>query len=256
MEKQKVFISGPISSRPDTYREDFALASELVERAGFIPILPSVLPLGMEQGDYMKITLAMLETSDMVLLLDGWTGSEGAQLEAAYAEYIKKPCVEMGRFREKYLTPEPELPKMPASRVERMFGPREDWPNKAEPIVERDKPDGYKGFLLIRCPNCGDVRGFCAKDYVTDTMCRNCGTDIHLKDLIPAHVNCEKCGSHFKYRTNIDIQEPVPFSCLECDAPVDLQLNPRGTAVTTMRDFKRGVPMMPGTSERQSHTGS
>ena len=242
MENQKVYISGPISDRLDTYQADFTAAAELVERAGFIPLNPATLPIGLEKADYMRITLAMLDSADMVLLLDDWTKSSGAQIEEGLADYTGKPTMDLRHFRERYF---PEPVKKPASRVERMFGAKEDWP-KAEtpPATERDYPEGYKGFLLIRCPDCGEVRGFCAKDYVTETECRKCGAVIPLEGLIPAHVNCGKCGNHFKYRTNIITQEPVPFSCLRCAAPIDLQLNARGTALVTLGDRRGGVLRM------------
>lgn len=238
MEKQKVFISGPISNRLDTYKADFDAAAEMVDRAGFIPINPAILPLGMDPADYMRITHAMLDSADMILLLDGWTESAGAQLEDGYAEYIGKPSFDLRNFKEKYL---PEPVRKPVSRVERMFGAKEDWPKKDQvPERRQDWQDGYKGFLLIRCPECGDVRGFCAKSFITETTCRNCGTEIPLEDLIPAHVNCGKCGAHYRYKTNIDTQEPVSFHCLGCEAPVDLQMNGRGTALVTLGDRRGG----------------
>lgn len=242
-DKRKVFISGPVSSRPDTYKAEFAAAADLVEHCGFIPLNPATLPVGMEQGDYMRITLAMLETSDMVLMLDGWEQSDGANLEAGFAEYIKKPCLDMGHFKDWYapLEPKPEPAIRPQRRVERLFGSQDSWPSAPkETKPERDRPEGWRGFLLVRCPECGDIRGFCTKATVTKSICKNCGTEIPLKDMIPAHVNCRKCGSHFKYMTNIVTQEPVAYHCINCEAPVDLQLNTRGTAIVTVGENTRG----------------
>ena len=239
---EKVYISGPITSKPDTYCENFAAAEKLVQTAGLVPLNPATLPLGLEKADYMRITLAMLDSADLVLLLDDWTQSSGAQLEEGLADYTGKPTMDLRHFKEKYLPEkEPEPVRRPPSRVERMFGAKEGWPKgspDAEP--ERDYPEGYRGFLLIRCPTCGEVRGFCAKEYITETTCRSCGEVIPLDDLIPAHVNCEKCGNHFKYKTNILTQDPVPFNCLRCSAPVDLQLNARGTALVTLGGKTRG----------------
>lgn len=134
------------------------------------------------------------------------------------------------------------------SRVERMFGRRESWNAPQQLAQTGGYTEGYKGFLLIRCPECGEVRGFCTKAAVTESICRNCGTRIPLECLIPAHVNCGKCGSHFKYRTNIDTDGPVHIACLECEAPVDLQLNGKGTALVTIGD-RRG-----GTNDRRFKT--
>ena len=237
-EKQKVYISGPISSRLDTYKAEFNAAAELVERAGFIPLNPATLPLGLESADYMRITLAMLDSADTVLLLDGWTQSSGAQLEEGLADYIGKTTMDLRHFKERYF---PEPPPKPVSRVERMFGSKADWKTpKAEAEPEREYPEGYRGFLLIRCPECGEIRGFCSKANITESTCRSCGHVIQLENLIPAHVHCDKCGRQYKYRTNIDTQEPVTWSCLNCEAPVDLQMNLRGTALITVGQNRRG----------------
>ncbi len=83
----KVFLSGPISSRMSTYKSDFAAWEKLVIYTGDIPINPATLPLGMEPADYMRITLAMLQSADAMLMLPGWEESAGATLEKTYAEY-------------------------------------------------------------------------------------------------------------------------------------------------------------------------
>lgn len=232
--KRKVFISGPITGNEDTYKAQFEYAAATVERAGDIPLNPAMLPLGLEQRDYMRICIAMLEAADTILQLDGWVESAGAMAENAYAEKIGIRKASMNDFLHETIEPEPQTP---ISRTERLFGKRETW---SMPGANRaaERPDGYRGFLLIRCPECGEIRGFCAKQPITEYTCQNCGEAIPLEDLIPAHVNCGKCGSHFKYMTNIDTDEPVPFQCLECKAPVDLQMNGKGTAITTI-GFRR-----------------
>lgn len=56
----KVFLSGPVPSRLDTYQAEFEEAARIVREAGHLPLNPAALPIGMEQRDYMRITLAML----------------------------------------------------------------------------------------------------------------------------------------------------------------------------------------------------
>ena len=268
----KIFISGPITGVPN-YRENFHKAEELLLSNGaFIPLNPAVLPEGMEPGDYMRITFAMLEAADGVLLLDGWYNSIRASLEQSYAGYIGKPTMYIDEFLERNCKSPFDSaegkPVASASRVERMFGPKETWQKKTEPAsnlnevseaAEAAKPKwekGYKGFLLLRCPHCGKIQAFCARNCITEAKCLGCGETFPLEDLIPAHVNCTKCGGHYRYRTNIITQEPVPFQCLGCKAPVDLELNGKGTALVTV-GYSRGggTVIMIRLSERRSPSG-
>lgn len=234
--KGKVYIAGPITNDLDHYREKFAAAEQLLTEQGYIVLNPATAPIGLTRNDYMRLSFAMIDAADMLAFLDGWEESLGANLERSYAIYSEKPIFDISYFLppiqvESIVPPAAVAPKLKApSRKETMFGPRSTWK------VPSQTTDGYKGFLLIRCPECGEVRGFCAKDYVQEVSCRKCGATMPLENLIPAHVNCAKCGKHFKYKTNVNTSEPVPFKCLNCGAPVDLELNGKGTALVTMVD--------------------
>ena len=81
----KVFLSGPISSRMETYKAEFADAARIVSEAGHLPLNPATLPIGMEQRDYMRICLAMLDSADLLLHLPGWGESAGAIAEHTVA---------------------------------------------------------------------------------------------------------------------------------------------------------------------------
>lgn len=128
----------------------------------------------------------------------------------------------------------PKEKPMPKSRVETMFGPRETW---GVPAPENQDAEGhgsgeaYKGFLLIKCEKCGKIKGFCAKYPLTFHQCE-CGHRTELHDLNPVHAVC-KCGSSFKYRTNIRDKQ-FTINCLDCKAPIDMELNGRGTAYVTI----------------------
>jgi len=129
---------------------------------------------------------------------------------------------------------ESPAPSGHGSRTERMFGKRETWESRSE---NTDRPAGWKGFLIIRCPDCGEVRTFFARDYQTSHRCR-CGCEIELADLIPAYVNCGKCGKRLKYRTNIKDDYPVTVNCLDCKAPIDMAVNARGTAMVPVEELR------------------
>lgn len=119
------------------------------------------------------------------------------------------------------------------ARAETMFGPKETWaiPDRAE--VEETTPKTYKGFLLIRCAQCGELRGFCVKQPISSYRCAACGGETPLHDLTSAHIRC-KCGKIFKYRTNIE-EDSITYNCLSCGAPVDLVYNKKARAYQTVR---------------------
>lgn len=122
----------------------------------------------------------------------------------------------------------------PASKVERMFGDV-----KARIPISAVIPkiptinDTYKGFMYIECEGCGSVRGYFAKNPQQYYHCA-CGHSTHLRNLKTMYPKCGKCGSTFKYMTNCD--DPVlTYTCLDCGAPIDMELNSKGTTYVTVR---------------------
>ena len=93
-----VYLSGPISSNLDGYQGEFSLARHLVRRAGYTPVDSAFLPLGLKESDYMRIALAVLEAADTVVALKGWTNSQGAQIEWAYAQRTGKRRLTLAQF--------------------------------------------------------------------------------------------------------------------------------------------------------------
>ena len=39
--------------------------------------------------------------------------------------------------------------------------------------VKQDKPDGYKGFLYLRCEHCGEEHAFNIKTPIGDYVCKS-----------------------------------------------------------------------------------
>lgn len=93
-----VYLSGPISGHEDTYHHDFHLAQRLVREAGYTALSPDVLPDGLTQRDYMRISLAMLEAADALVYLKGAMSSIGAQIEVALAKKTGKPVKSLLQF--------------------------------------------------------------------------------------------------------------------------------------------------------------
>lgn len=120
-----------------------------------------------------------------------------------------------------------EMPGQRMSRVERMFGSRDSW---ATPAAD-DGQGPYKGFLMIECEECGAVKAFCAKRETYRFKC-SCGHETPLENLRPLFMHC-KCGKSFRYKTNVTAQT-ITHTCLNCKAPVDMELNSKGNAYVTV----------------------
>lgn len=262
----KVFLSGPISSRLETYKAEFDDAARIVSEAGHLPLNPATLPIGMENRDYMRICLAMLDSADLLLQLPGWGKSAGAIAERTVAMKTGVESLTLEDFIREYgperVPAEPEPPSEPEqllSRVERLFGRRESWPNAtaaATPSQDKDKAEAeeaedtgpetsfsrraVKGFLIVECENCGQTREFCSRAEITSNRCHGCGhvTTLDKTYMRPAYAKC-KCGREFKYQTNAT-GDTITINCIACGSPIDMQLNGRGTAYVTLRDAGGG----------------
>lgn len=136
--------------------------------------------------------------------------------------------------------PEQKLEK-PANKVERMFG---DYKNRIPipavlpkvPAAQRKEQDisEFKGFMYIECEGCGAVRGYYSKMHHDKFHCECCGHVTQFKSLKTMYPKCSKCGATFKYLTNLD-DEHITYACLDCHAPIDMELNKRGSTYVTIR---------------------
>ena len=81
----RVYISGPISSRPDGNQPAFYAAALRIFKDGNIPVNPHdvcyLLPPGSTWTEYMKKNIPALCSCDSIFMLRGWWRSRGARLE-------------------------------------------------------------------------------------------------------------------------------------------------------------------------------
>ena len=87
----KIYIAGKIAG-DKRYRAKFREAAKTLEAAGHVALNPATLPDGLEQADYMRICLAMLDTADLAVFLPDYQESKGAMVEWGYCQRIGKDC--------------------------------------------------------------------------------------------------------------------------------------------------------------------
>ena len=83
----RVYLSGPITQNPNA-RRDFARLENALRRVGITDVInPEALLRGlrMAHAEYLHIDQALIEVSDVLLLLPGWRGSKGACFELGIA---------------------------------------------------------------------------------------------------------------------------------------------------------------------------
>lgn len=81
-----LYISGPISSRMDTYKAEFdAAESYLSTWKGHTVLNPASHPTGLKYEDYMQIDAEMIKAADGIVMLRGWRSSQGAKRELRMA---------------------------------------------------------------------------------------------------------------------------------------------------------------------------
>ena len=91
--KQTVYLSGPITGIENYNKEAFDKAEKLVKALGYKVINPHKIKLlkkfnGKFWGNYMRADLRELMKADILILLDGWVKSDGANLELYNAQKI------------------------------------------------------------------------------------------------------------------------------------------------------------------------
>jgi ribosomal protein S27E len=93
----------------------------------------------------------------------------------------------------------------------------------------------YRGFMHMKCPNCGEISTFCTKEEVDKFHCFRCGTDVALEGNVHlAFLHCE-CGNRSKYITNRS-DESFDIECIRCGNPVAVTWNRKKHVYGTIRE--------------------
>lgn len=152
--------------------------------------------------------------NDIVRLLLDREGADHEQIPYVIPE---EPDPEPEPVKETF--PEPVSVDVPAVDLDTQELP--DDPDKDEYPIPA--PEGYSGFLYIKCEHCGQIHAFCAKHKLTYHKCPDCGNKTDLEDLTPLYMRCE-CGQKSKYMTNMD-EFAFDINCIQCGALVAVKYN-------------------------------
>ena len=87
----KIYIAGKITG-DKKYRVKFREAAKNLEALGHVVLNLAILPAGLEEQDYMQITLAMLNAADLAVFLPDYQESAGAMIEWAWCKRTGKDC--------------------------------------------------------------------------------------------------------------------------------------------------------------------
>lgn len=120
-----------------------------------------------------------------------------------------------------------------ASNKEVVKSPKKSRVKKAEEPAD-SVPKKYRGFLLIKCEHCGEVRGFNSRYDISSYKC-DCGGETHLENLVPLTALCE-CGKRWRYLTNIT-DDSYELNCIHCGSPIPVFYNERKNKYETIVEY-------------------
>lgn len=85
-----------------------------------------------------------------------------------------------------------------------------------------EKKAGIKGFVSIKCPQCGKVHTTCLHEARTIFNCKDCGQPVALEGLKSIKMECPRCRFKARYLTNRE-EKLIKMECLNCSHPVNFR---------------------------------
>ena len=104
MPKPTLYISGAISGIPDLNRPKFSNATKKLRGLGYIVINPHEICDGISAVDWdkcMRVCIRRLVDADILVLLDDWQQSRGAQIEFTLAKQIGIETISFQNFTDR-----------------------------------------------------------------------------------------------------------------------------------------------------------
>lgn len=98
------------------------------------------------------------------------------------------------------------------------------------------KETGYKGFMHIKCENCGKEMSYNKNRKRQTHFCPRCGklTDLKKEKMKRVCMECE-CGCTSHYWTNME-ERFIEIECINCGRPVTMEYNRKKDRYTTIKD--------------------
>lgn len=127
-----------------------------------------------------------------------------------------------------YVGKVPEMPEIPVLPPLPLGG---KFPEKKEDAPSPVAKPEFKGFLYIKCEECGKFKGFMPKSPISEYRC-DCGHTTPLKDMRVLKAEC-KCGQKFKYLTNAK-DNVISMDCFNCGSPIDLEYHDKKQEYVTI----------------------
>lgn len=121
---------------------------------------------------------------------------------------------------------EPEIWMSPENEVEEL---------EEEPEALEEEGTKIKGFMYLKCSECGKEKSFFAREEKKNVYCDCCGKEIKIKEPLRILFKKCECGDNFYCHTNMT-EKRFDITCHRCGAPVAVEWNEKKKVYETIRE--------------------